>query len=114
MESPIKSAYNQPKFNHFKHLTVREVAGIKEQSPFGFEPYFTPKHGLEHRVCSFAPSKSKNISFIDIAKAISKTRPAPHHLTHKDWRKESIAQKGRFGKYKKITMTQEVFDSEKK
>ena len=35
-------------------------------------------------------------------------------MAHSDWRKNSIAQKGRFGKYKKITFTQEMFTTERK
>lgn len=66
LESPIKSAYNQPGLQRFGHLSVRELAGVKEDPAFGFEPFLTPKCGLEHRICHFAPSKSKNISFVDI------------------------------------------------
>ena len=67
LESPVKTAYNQPTFNHLDDLTIREVAGIKQKLPFGFEPYYIPVNGIaSDRPRSFAPGKSKNISFIDI------------------------------------------------
>lgn len=45
----MKTAYNQPTFNHFSNLSVRETAGIKEKSPFGFEPFVIPKYGETHQ-----------------------------------------------------------------
>lgn len=110
-ESPIKTAYNQPHFNHFKHLTVRETAGIKEQSPFGVEPFVIPKKGLDKRVCSYAPSQSKNICFIDHVQKDTKWKPGPIYVPHSDWRKNLTA--GKFGKYKKITFTEDQMKWEK-
>lgn len=67
LESPVKPAYNQPAFNHLDDLTIREVAGLKEKLPFGFEPYYIPVNGIaSDRPRSFAPGKSKNIGFIQI------------------------------------------------
>ena len=40
-ESPIKPAYNQPRPD-FSTISVKEVAGIKPQSPFGFDKYEIP------------------------------------------------------------------------
>ncbi len=74
LEAPIKKSYNQPTFNHFDDLTVRECAGIKERSPFGIEPFVIPKFGETHSHLNLpvnkliASSKSKNISFIDDVK----------------------------------------------
>jgi hypothetical protein len=85
------------------------LAGIKEDPAFGFEPFPTPKHGLPHRICHFAPGKGKNLSFIDIQKASTKWIPGPIYVPHEDWRKTSASTKGKFGKYQKITFTNEVF-----
>lgn len=79
-ESPIKGAYNQPKFNHFKDLTVHEVGGVKPKPAFGFEPFVIPKHGMPKRVCSFAPSQSKNICFTDIAAKNQSWKPGPIYI----------------------------------
>jgi hypothetical protein len=45
---------------------VQEVGGVKPKPAFGFEPFEIPKHGHPKRVCSFAPSQSKNICFTEI------------------------------------------------
>ena len=107
IESPIKTAYNQPHFNHFKDLTVHEVGGVKPKPAFGFEPFEIPKHGHPKRVCSFAPGKSKNICFTDIAQKNTKWKPGPIYIEHSDWRKN--IDFGKFGKYTmpKITFTDE-------
>ncbi len=114
LEAPIKKQYNQPTFNHFDDLTVRECAGIKEKSPFGFEPFVIPKFGETHSHLNLpvnkliASSKSKNICFIDEVKKAQCWKPGPIYISHNNWNEESIKQKGRFGKYKKSTFIADV------
>ena len=43
--TPIKPAYNQSKYSSQGDLSVRDVAGIKQKSPFGIQYYNTPKFG---------------------------------------------------------------------
>lgn len=112
LESPIKSPFQQPRFNHFKHLTVRENAGIKSPEPFSFEPFKIPKHGFQKRVCSFAPGKSKNICFTDIVKSEKAWVPGPIYILHSDWRKH-LPPRGKFLKAKKELFTDTVFKREK-
>lgn len=38
-DSPIKSPFQQPQYNHLNDLSVRECAGIKPPEVFGFEPF---------------------------------------------------------------------------
>ena len=92
-------------------MTVHEVGGIKPKPAFGFEPFIIPKHGLEKRVCSFAPSKSKNICFTDAAAEKNKWKPGPIYIQHSDWRKNLNV--GKFGKYKKVTCTEQQMHWEK-
>ena len=46
-DSPVKAPFNQPHFNHFNTLAVKDVAGIKDKPAFGFDPYEMPKIGFE-------------------------------------------------------------------
>ena len=131
MESPIKSPFNQPQFNHFNTLTVKEVAGIKDKPQFGFDPYEMPKIGPLERVCGFATGKQKNVcqsggmplaphdptkyqaSYTDNQR-VHGWYPTPGgiYVPHSDW-KEQFPRRGKFGKYKKMTFTDEVFKYEK-
>lgn len=91
---------------------MRLAAGIKEQGPFGFEPYIVPTFGSKARVNSFAPSKSKNVSiFAETAKDF-KWVPAAIYVPHSDWNK-TAPKVGKWGTYKKITFTEEVMKREK-
>ena len=113
-ESPVKPSFNQPTFNHFQDLTVREVAGIKEPSPFGFEPFVIPKIPLEPRLKGFAPGTSKNISFIDIQQKAEGWKPGPIYVPHSDWTVGTVPQKHKFGKYKKLNFLDHIEKREKK
>lgn len=108
LESPIKSPFQQPGFNHFKHLTVREAAGIKQPDIFGIDPMRIPKNELPRRVCSFAPGKSKNICFTDIVKKEKAWVPGPVYILHTDWRKH-LPPRGKFLKGRKELFTETVF-----
>jgi len=48
LEAPIKAPFNQPTYNNFSQLTVRETAGFKKKSPFGIDLYHTTKYGETH------------------------------------------------------------------
>lgn len=65
LKSPIKQAYNQPTYNHLDDLTVKECAGLKEKSPFGFDHYIAPKSENPKRLVVSAFPKSKKITFIE-------------------------------------------------
>jgi len=75
---------------------VREVAGIKEKSPFGFENYNVPKFGETHQHVDMpqsklpASSKSANICFIDTVKKDQCWKPGPNTTScaHQEWLKE--------------------------
>lgn len=113
LESPIKSPFRQPTFNHLSSLSVRECAGIKTPDIFGFEPFKIPKHKLARRVCSFAPSKSKHICFTDQAKKDKSWVPGPVYVLHSDWRKHLPLTRGKFLKGKKESFTDSIFKKEK-
>ena len=114
--SPIKKAYNQPSYNHFSDLTVREAAGINEKSPFGIDLYITPKYGETHQHKDMPQTKlpawsgSKNVSFIDKAQNAASWKPGPNTTScaHQEWLKEFYPKKGCFGKYKRHTFTEDV------
>lgn len=77
LESPIKAPYNQPSYNHFDDLSIKECAGLKDPPIFGIEPFKIPKHGLQKRVCHFGPSRSKNIPMFDIVQKEKSWVPGP-------------------------------------
>lgn len=93
-------------------MSVRECAGVKSPEPFGFEPFKIPKHALQRRVCSYAPSHSKNICFTDIVKKEKAWVPGPVYILHTDWRKH-LPPRGKFLKGRKELFTETVFKREK-
>ena len=64
------------------------------------------------RVCSFAPTRSKNIPMHDIVQKEKRWVPGPIYIPHSDWRQQ-FKLRGKWGKYKKISFTESVFNSEK-
>ena len=84
------------------------MAGIKQPEIFGIEPFIIPKTGLQRRVCSFAPGKSKNICFTDIVKKEKAWVPGPVYVLHTDWR-QHLPPRGKFLKGRKELFTETVF-----
>jgi hypothetical protein len=60
-----------------------------------------------------ASSKSANICFIDSVKKAQQNKPGFNDASaHKEWLQGIPQQKGRFGKYRKITITEECVRGE--
>lgn len=91
-------------------LPVRVVAGIKEPPVFGINKYVVPVAENPHYIKYLAPTKSKNISVFEQEANVQKYKPGPIYVSHDNWNNLTVdGPKGRFGKYKKITFTEEVF-----
>jgi len=112
-DSPVKAPFNQPHFNHFNTLAVKDVAGIKDKPAFGFDPYEMPKIGFENRVSGFSPSKGKFVGCYTVEQRVQGWIPTPGaiYVPPTDW-KENFARRGKFGKYKRQTFTDEIFKYE--
>ena len=67
-------------------LTVHQVAGIKAQGPFGFEPYVCPKRDLFPRAKSFGKNRSKPKCFTEKAALEKKWVPGAKYVKHPEWK----------------------------
>ena len=68
--------------------------------------------GFPPRVKSFAPSKSKNVSYFEQTGKDWKWVPAGIYIPHSEWSKTG-PKPGKWGTYKKQTSTEEVMKQEK-
>ena len=90
------------------------MAGVPEPLVFGIEKYSAPKIGPEKRPLFGVGSKSPNVSQFD-KKKLETWVPAAKY-EHWDWKKLNMASglhKGRFGKYRKITSTEQIYKDNK-
>jgi len=95
-------------------LPVHTVAGIHGEKIFGFEPYEVPSVDHKWHTSGFSGNKFVEKCFTDTkAKAFQWVPPAKY-VAHDDWNKTKFPDKrGKFGKYKKETFTEDVFKYEK-
>jgi hypothetical protein len=105
---PNRQSRTAKSVHHTTDLTVFQVAGTRKDKPFGFDHYVVPVEDKFEKIKQFGMTKYEPKCFTDKAANDLKWVPGAQYVPHRDWNKTNFKDKGKFGKYKKITFTEEV------
>lgn len=97
-------------------LPVKTVAGIEAERVFGFDHYEVPAVDHKWNTTGFSSCKYVEKCFTDQKAKAFQWVPPSKYVAHDDWKvlqNKGSDKRGKFGKYKKETFTEEVFKYEK-